>query len=365
MNCLALVTWRLPHAGLDEIEAARDATDPTPEAFRLATCQRVTLLASAENPAAWAESTAREAGVPGAERHLGPDAFRHLVRVTAALDAIAPGEDQVPAQVRRALDEQAEHLPGPVHRALQRVLAVAKTVRDEAGFAGAACRSLADRAVDALDDPARVTLVGTGQIAQAARQRLGERIAHVVSRRPERARDLAGPDAEAWTRQRFLDDPPAAEATLLCTRAPDEPILDPDAAARLADREAPHTVVDLGVPRNADPRAGDLVGLQLFDVEALARRPPPEGSILALAEAREALERALARERRRWARRDLDDRVVALREALAEDLDALVDELPDQLDDPPALDRWKDRAHARLAHAAQTHLLDALGGRQP
>lgn len=377
MSELALATWRLPNVRVDALEDAREASTflDRDGCWRLSTCQRLILVALAgdEDPRGTAETLATEVGVPGAELRLGFDAFRHLARVTASLDAIVPGEDQIPGQVRSAVDAQAEDVPSQLHARLQRVLAVAKTARDEAGFSGQRSTSLADHALALIPADAAIAIVGTGTLAKAAlRASAADRIDHLVSRSLERAEQRAPAGVRAWTRDRFARKPPAVDAVILCTRGKGEPVLTEEGVdALLAARQAdePLELLDLGVPRNADPSIGDRPDVELRTVEDLARSARRAGrEDERIRRARSALEAALARERRQQAQRALDDRIVALRSDLAQELDALADELAEldpALAEDGELARWIDRAHGRLAHASQEHLVALARGERP
>ncbi len=385
MRGLALVTWRLPHATLEDLERAQDALDEDGvlapldvPVFRMNTCQRVLLAAQdpdAETPETLAEALAGTVGVPGAERFCGFQALRHLTEVAASLDALVPGEDQVPGQFRRAVGSQAgqARLTGSLHGTLQRVTAMARTVRADSGLQGQASRSLADLAKPMIPDDARVALVGTGQMARAARESLGAgRVRHVVSRDEERARELAGGDARAWDRGQFTTAPPAVDAIVLCTRARHTPVLEVSTAQRLLDargpRDDPLLVVDMGLPRNADPSIATLAGLDLRTLGDLAR--VARGRLLEdehVARARRVLERVLQRERARQAKKRLEGHITALRSSVDEEVQALVDELAEahpQLDQD-TLDHVARQARGRLAHACQEHLIQAAHGEDP
>lgn len=381
MNRLALVTWRLPTASIDALEQAHEALgDPQAGIFQLTTCQRALLCSLAapdQAPLDRADELAGAIGLPGGERRAGADAFRHLAQVTASLDAIVPGEDQVPHQVRQAIDDQAQSLGEDLLGLLQRVLAVSKTVRAEAGLSGHRTVSLADRALEPIPAGAQVALWGTGTIAEAALERLpSDPAPHVVSRTADRALALAGDPGHAWTRAAILDAPPRLDALILCTRAPDDRVLSPGDVHRLIEGQPAATsdtgtpallLVDLGVPRNADPRIGSLPGIELRTVEHLARGARHHArDDERIQRARTRLEQALARERRRTAKSNARDRIVALRAALAADLDQLLADLDDDGEArKAALDRWADKAHGQLAHTAQAHLLAAIRGEAP
>lgn len=390
MNRLALATWRIPQVPIEDLETARARTEAmgqpelmatvgTQALFTLATCQRVLLIAVAEDDASsagLARALADAVDAPGAERRIGFDALRHLVEVASSLDALVPGEDQVTGQVRDALADQVEDglVTGRLHQVLQRVLALAKGIRAEGGLQGRGKRSLADLAVPLLPAKATVAVVGTGAMAKAALDALGAgRPYHVVSRSLQRAQDRAGPAGQAWAREPFFSDPPPLDALILCTGSEDGPVLD-DAATRalLANRQgsqAPLVILDLGLPRNARATVGTLSGVDLRTISDLVR--VARGKMLddaGIVRARQALEEALRRERRRQVKQTLSERIVALREEVDQEVEALVDELLDldpELDEDPAFPRWAAKLQGRLAHVSQAHLEAVARGEDP
>lgn len=381
MNRLALATWRLPQTPVEDLEDVHQHVgDLGDDVFELTTCQRVILCTRAgpgDEALDQARSLAEGVDVPGGERLAGFEAFRHLVTVAASLDALLPGEDQVPAQVRRAVDEQAERLDPGLHRILQRVLATARSVRDEAGLSGHRSAPLAELAAERIPDEGPVAVWGTGTFAEATLAALPDREVHVVSRDADRAAELAGDPSHAWTRDAILADPPGLDGLVCCTRSPDGRVLSrADVEALVAARRwtasppsaSPLKIVDLGVPRNVDPAVDGHPGIQLESMATLARLS--RGRVRAderIQAARDALEDALARERRRHWKAHSADRITALREDLSEEIQALADELSEaspELEED-ALERWSGRVHGRVAHTAQEHLLSALRGEDP
>lgn len=380
MNRLALVTWRLPHASIGTLEQARERLDEVdPGVFRLTTCQRVLLCTWVPEEASRSQRAGELAdgiGLPGGERRIGFGAFRHLVEVAAGLDAIVPGEDQVPHQVRTAIDDQADALDARLHDGLQRVVSAARTVRDEAGLSGSGGRSLADRAADRIPDDARVALWGTGAIARAACDALADRTTlHVVSRDEDRAAELAGDREHAWTRAAVLEAAPAFDALLLATRSPDGRVLETRDVRRFVSAASPRsgrpfTIVDIGVPSNVEPAVAELPDVHLVNVEDMARQTHREADLdPAIRAARTALAETVLRERRRAVKAQMADRIQALREAIASDVDHLVEELDDLAGDDAgsdrSLERWARTASGRLAHTAQEHMLAATRGDDP
>lgn len=386
MRGLVVATCRLPHASVEDLETARahlahpdrlQAATPEP-IFTLATCQRVLVAAHAPDhpdPSGLVDGLAGAVGVPGLERLVGFDALHHLAEVASSLDALVPGEGQVPGQFREAVREHvhAGRIGAPLHGTLQRVMAIARSVRSEAGFTGQPRRSLADLAAPLLDPHDRVALLGTGQMARAALTSLGApQVHHVISTDPDRADTLTPEHARAWERGSFLADPPPVDALVLCTRAGSEPVLPTEDVERLLrardQASRPLLVLDLGLPRNADPAIASLAEVDLRTIGDLAR--VARGRLLedpSVATAREALARAIQQERQRHAHAQLEAQIVGIREAIQEELDGFVETLatehPDL--DPAELRERIHRTRGRLAHRCQEHLVQAARGEPP
>jgi glutamyl-tRNA reductase len=217
------------------------------------------------------------------------DVATHLFTVAAGLDSAVLGESEVLGQVRRAWEKaQLEQVSGPVLGALFRhAVETGKRVRSETAIARG-ITSLSHGAVDLASrrrsgglGGARALVVGAGEMGEGVAQALGgsgvESLA-IANRTPERtAAVVAGlPDALAdRTRVEPLDDlgPLLAASdvvfTSVATTLPiiDRPLLAEAVSARSATE--PLLVVDLGVPRNVEPAAGDLPGLVLLDMDVL------------------------------------------------------------------------------------------------
>jgi glutamyl-tRNA reductase len=228
--------------------------------------------------------------------HVDGDAMRHVLRVACSLDSMVLGEPQILGQTKEAYRRAAEcGAAGPVlARLFQQAFATAKRVRSETRIAerpvsmARVAVELARRIFEELADK-RALLVGAGEMIEAALEALRKaglvRIA-VANRTPERAADLA---ARCGGSAHGMDELPAllahADLVLTCI-ASDAPVLTPQLieAALRARRAHPVFVIDLGVPRNADPAIDRLDNVYRYDVDDL-------GSI--------AEENALARQQER------------------------------------------------------------------
>jgi glutamyl-tRNA reductase len=110
----------------------------------------------------------------------------------------------------------------------------------------------------------RALVLGSSRTASAARDRLLADGWGVTS-----AADLSAPSPLGTFLQAF-------DVVVTCTGTSGT-IVPADALADAAARrgDSPLLVVDLSVPRDVDPRAGDADGVLLYDVDALAARAAP------------------------------------------------------------------------------------------
>jgi glutamyl-tRNA reductase len=269
------------------------AGDEIDEAVLVATCNRVEVVAATRQEDAGRRRLRAFLRRDLAERDLGPtlerslydrvngDALRHVLRVASSLDSMVLGEPQILGQAKDAWRRAAEcGAAGPVlSRLFQEAFATAKRVRRETRLAErpvSLARVAVDLAERILGDLAgkRALLVGAGKMAEAAALALrGARLAQVAvtNRTPERAADLA---ARGLASAHGLDELPRllADADLvLASLATSEPVLTtPLVEAALRGRRGrPVLVIDLGVPRNADPAIDRIDNVYRYDIDDL------------------------------------------------------------------------------------------------
>jgi len=288
------------------------------EAAVLATCNRVEVYAEVSAFHTGVQdlsgALARRMGMPLSDLGdslvfaFGDRAVEHLFSVASGLQSMALGESQVLGQVRAALRRGQED--GTVGRVLdplvQRALRVGKRVHSETGLDRAG-RSLVEAALEGAEDvvgpleQARALVIGAGSMSALAAttlHRLGAGSIAVANRTPARAERLAGAVGGTWL---GLEEPGALRAALAdadvvvsCTGAVgavvDAELLSAARGDRAATRPgplgaAPQLVVDLALPHDVDPAAGELPGVELVGLDALRRRlaPAPEGGDAAAA----------------------------------------------------------------------------------
>jgi glutamyl-tRNA reductase len=258
------------------------------EAVAVSTCNRTELYLVAGDPdnatRAAVDALARVGSMRPAELAValrsfrGLDAARHLFRVTAGLESMVIGESEVQGQVRRAyelaLDQGAS---GPIaNRLFQDALRAGKRVRTETGISRSPA-SIASVAVDLATRTLgglagrRVLVIGAGKHGELTALTLAEQGADTVfvaSRTHDRAESLARRFDGAAVRFDDLPDQLArADLVLTCTACPYRILTRADLAAaggRLV-------VIDTAVPRDVDPSARDLPGIELYDLDDIER----------------------------------------------------------------------------------------------
>jgi glutamyl-tRNA reductase len=268
-------------------------SDHIHEAVALSTCNRTELYLAVGDDVE-AETTAlgilaRQADIRPTElvAHLyslrNREAARHLFRVTAGLDAMILGESEIQGQVKRAYElALVERTTSAImNRLFREALAAGKRIRSETSI-GSGNVSVSSVAVglarQALGDLSgrRVVIVGageTGELTAKALVEAGVTSVFVANRHYDRAIGLA---------QRFggravrFDELPAelevADIVVSSTGSPHH-IVEADELATVmrARRQRPLLLIDIAVPRDIDPKVGELDGVVLRDIDDLQR----------------------------------------------------------------------------------------------
>jgi glutamyl-tRNA reductase len=215
------------------------------------------------------------------DEHRDGDAMRHVLRVASALDSMVVGEPQILGQAKDAYRSAVEcGASGPIlDRLYQRAFATAKRVRTETRIAerpvsvARVAVSLARQIFEDFSDK-QALLVGAGEMIELALKSLREdglQSVRVANRTAERAADLAvayGASAHG------LDELPrllTESDVVLTSIAVDRPILTESLLRTALDtrRGRPIFVIDIGVPRNADPAIDALDEVYRYDIDDL------------------------------------------------------------------------------------------------
>lgn len=266
------------------------------EAAVIATCNRLEVVAEVDRFHAGVDAVcdrlAAHTGVGLDELrarlyvHYEERAVRHVFTVAGGLDSMVVGETQILGQVRTALRDaqDAGTIARSLHELLRQAIHVGKRVQAETELSGTS-RSLVDlglaAASAALDGLVGRTalVVGAGtmsSLAAHALRRAGVETLLVANRSADRAaRLVAAVDGEVLAPDALADALATVDLVVSCT-ASITPVLTVAAVAEaIAVRPGRRlALVDLAMPRDVEPGAADLPGVDLISLETLRTGGP-------------------------------------------------------------------------------------------
>jgi glutamyl-tRNA reductase len=212
-------------------------------------------------------------------------AVRHVLHVTAGLNSMVLGDQQILAQMKEAYQRavDAGQVHSLMHRLLHTAFRAAKRVSTETELSqGAASVSTASvemarqyfeeqEAIRSLSQ-VRVLLVGAGKmgrLALSALQNDAPASVAITNRSRTRAVEVANAyDGRVvpWDRRHpaVVD----ADLVLVATGAP-EPVLRADALPTASNRAPERLFVDIARPRNVEPAVDDRPGYRVLDLDDL------------------------------------------------------------------------------------------------
>ncbi len=209
-------------------------------------------------------------------------AMRHVLRVASALDSMVIGEPQILGQTKDAFRTAVDcGATGPIlSRLFQHAFQTAKRVRTETRVAErpvSVARVAVDLAKQIFEDfsDKRALLIGAGEMIELALESLrreGLDAICVANRTESHAAELAEKyGARAYGLDQ-LDELLAEADVVLTSIGANEPILTvPRVSKALLQRShRPLFVIDIGVPRNADPEIDGLDNVFRYDLDDLS-----------------------------------------------------------------------------------------------
>lgn len=224
-------------------------------------------------------------------------AVEHLFEVTAGMDSMVVGENEIAGQVRNAL-ARSEEVSAPLRRLFQSALNTSKNVSASTQL-GAAGRSVATVGLDLVDDcltgpgasglaGRRVLLLGTGSFARVVVAELGRRGAgpvRVYSSRG-RARSFARSHPVVPIEAEQLAEAFGwAEVVVGCSGAHSVPVgAELVGSAREGRQLLP--ILDLSLEGDVEAGVGELDQVRLIGLDEIGRHAPPEQAATVQAAAR-------------------------------------------------------------------------------
>jgi glutamyl-tRNA reductase len=307
-------------------------------------------------------------------------AVAHLFGVAAGLDSMIIGEGEILGQVREAWTAaEREHASGPfLSRTFRHAVEVGKRTRTETAIGrhsvsvSSAAVALATNRLGSLHDR-RVLVFGAGSMGEGMALALaGAGVEEIVvaNRTEARARELARRVGGRAIRLEDVSEGLLACDVLLASAGAQDLLVERSAieAVMQARNGRALLVVDIGVPRNIDPGAGEVFGVTLLDIDdlrafgeqSLAQRRQEIGHV------REIIAEELDRHRMERSAREVAPIVTALR-AHADDVRELeMERHRAKLDalDPAARDAVEQLTRGivnKLLHEPTVRVKDASG----
>ena len=375
----------VPRDGLPDLLARLLEAPGVAEAVVLSTCNRVEVYVAGraghelDRVSASVAHVLAGLGGDGAAAFLGQNhgrpALEHLFRVAASLDSLVVGEPQILGQLKDAIEiaQGCKTVGRTLSAVMRSAVIVGKRVRTETAI-GAGQVSISSVAVDTAREifgdlrGQSVLLVGAGEMAESAAKLLvrdGAELS-VVNRSPERARALAadvGGTPRAWSElgARLGESAVVISSTASTDHVITQPMVK---AARKARRGRPLFLIDIAVPRDVDPSAGDLDGVFLYtidDLSAIVARSLGD-RVAEAAQAEQIVQEEAARFERKVAEDSVSPTIVGLRARTREVLGAELERsLAGKLRhlgaaEREALQAMLDAAANKLLHAPTTRL---------
>ena len=312
--------------------------------------------------------------------HYDDDAVAHLFAVTSGLDSAVVGEAEILGQVRGAWEHaRIEGTAGAQLNLLFRhALEVGKRARTETSIArhvASVSTAAVAMAADRLDGLAgrRVLVLGAGEMGEGMVHALAEKDVadlSIANRTWERAAELASRVGGRAVRLADLRETLVDVDLLLTGTGASSMMLEHGDFARVMTErnDRPLIVVDVAVPRDVDPAAGDLPGVVLLDMDDL--RTFVERGLAARRREVDAVQRIIGEELERFVAvssarevaplvRELYERAEAVRSSEFERYGSRLAQLdPQQVETIEALTR---AIVAKLLHDPTVALKDAAG----
>jgi len=213
---------------------------------------------------------------------LGRQAIEHLFRVSTGLDSMLIGEAEILGQVKEAY-AQAQHaqsLGKILHRLFREALNAGKTARSQTRI-GDESVSVATAAVEAAKAKLgtlhgkSVVVIGAGNMGRIAVKRWRNEGADrliVTNRSMSRARDLIAEAGfgEAIELPGLVEALAAADLVVTSTGASHFVVTHARVAEAMAQRpDRPLFIVDIAVPRDAEPEVAEIPNVSLVDIDGL------------------------------------------------------------------------------------------------
>ncbi|MFN2529161.1 MAG: glutamyl-tRNA reductase [Candidatus Baltobacteraceae bacterium] len=281
-----------PAARMGEALTALRDYEAVREAVMLSTCGRLEIYAELEDYEAGVAQIKqflqnfRHGEVSDLESYLytllGRQAIQHLFRVSTGLDSMLIGEAEILGQVKEAYTQaqKAGSLGKTLHKLFREALHAGKAARSQTGI-GNDSVSIASAAIDmakqhmpGLSD-ASIVVIGAGKMGRTAAKRLraeGAQHIYITNRTVKRAQDVIAEigHGHAVEMPGLTAAVASADLVVASTGASHFILNAQNVSEAMRQRPTrPLVIIDIAVPRDADPAVAQIAGVTLVDVDGL------------------------------------------------------------------------------------------------
>jgi len=196
---------------------------------------------------------------------LGNQAVDHLLRVSTGLDSMLIGEAEILAQVKEAYDQaqRARSLGKTLHTLFREAINAGKDARSQTSIGGSSTSIATAAATCAVEHVGplggtSVVVIGTGKMGTRVARRL----------KAEGCRDLTVLNRP---QPALLVESLAHADIVVTSTGAQEFVITPEIVtdAMGARPERPLFIIDIAVPRDADPEVATIPGVSIVDVDGL------------------------------------------------------------------------------------------------
>jgi len=281
--------FALSEAGLDRETESLMSSEHVEEGVILSTCNRTEYYAVVNGGSGVAELESwicAQREYEGSRDgifyyHESREAAEHLCRVASGMNSMVLGETEIFGQVKQAYRRSLEGgaTKTVLNKLFQRAFGVGKKVRTHTAIqegatsvAGASVE-LAEKVFGRLDGSS-VLVIGAGEMSRKTARALQSRGASsvmVTNRSYDKAVDLAGEiGGRAVHFEGWEEELAGLDVVIAATGAPHF-VVKPHhvEAVRRKRKFRPLIMVDIAVPRNIDPKVGEIEEVYLYDIDTL------------------------------------------------------------------------------------------------
>lgn len=216
------------------------------------------------------------------EISLNHEAYKHLMKITAGLESMVIGEEQILNQVWDSyLEAEKAKVTGPILKHLfNRSMTVGRRIRDATGInkgavsVGSAAVELAATLLGNLEDK-KILVMGAGEIGTLVAKALARRCLSPIlvanrtySRAVTLAEGLAGQAVKFDQLQDVLVD---ADVVICATSAPHTLLSKELVSSRMSQRTNQNNliIIDISNPRNVEKNVQEIPNVKLYNIDDL------------------------------------------------------------------------------------------------